>query len=307
MSQQNLVDLIKSTFLGSDDNSGNVIDLLKADHRLVMDLFKEFESSESSAQRKTVLKKILSELDLHTAAEEKHVYSQLGELDKEGTTEAMEEHNVAKFVMNDLRNFNGSAEALNAKVKVLRELIKHHIREEENNLLPKLKEKELDLNALGDAFEQEKKELQSQAKASEKIKKPARRTTKSASKAKTSTKSAAKKSAAKKTAAKRPAKSKAASSKSAKSKTAKSKSTAKAKTTKRKVAATKAKVTKAAKAGAKAAKAGMKAVKSAVTKTKKAAKRTAASAKSAVKKATSGQRSAASKRRRATRQTRKAS
>lgn len=297
MSQQNLVDLIKSTFLGTDDSSGNVIDLLKADHRLVMDLFKQFESSESSAQRKTVLKKILSELDLHTAAEEKHVYSQLEGLDKEGTTEALEEHNVAKFVMNDLRNFSGSAESLNAKVKVLRELIKHHIREEENNLLPKLKEKEIDLDALGDVFQQEKKELQGNMKTNE----TTRKSTRSRAKGSAKSKSRAERSAKTATAIKpKSAKSKAASSKAARAKVTKPKSSAKARSTKRKVAATKAKVTKATKAG-------VKAVKSAVSKSKKAVKRTAASTKSAVKKATSGQRRAASQRRRAARQSRKAS
>lgn len=59
MSKQSLVDLLKSTFLGTNENSSNVMHLLKADHRLVMELFKEFESSMSIPRLRIQKKKKL--------------------------------------------------------------------------------------------------------------------------------------------------------------------------------------------------------------------------------------------------------
>jgi hemerythrin superfamily protein len=146
----------------------NAVDLLKEDHRKVKELFSQFEETRTKAQRMKVLGQILQELTVHATLEEKHVYPLL---EREGETikEAYVEHHVVKMLISELSKADGSESNLKAKVKVLSEMVDHHVQEEESEILPKLQEAKSDLTAFGAELQEQKQKLMA------KIKKPVAR------------------------------------------------------------------------------------------------------------------------------------
>jgi short-subunit dehydrogenase len=143
---------------------GDVIDLLMADHRKVEGLFEEFENSRTKVQRRKLLEKIITELSIHAAAEEKHVYPAYMQEDEDMTQEAIEEHHVVKMVLKELSSFDGSEENVKAKVKVLSEMVQHHVEEEESEMFPEMRKMDLDLMEMAEDVKAEKEKLLSRMK-----------------------------------------------------------------------------------------------------------------------------------------------
>jgi hypothetical protein len=73
--------------------------------------------------------------------------------------EADEEHHVAKVLIAELDRTGRENDHRDAKFTVLAESVRHHIREEENEMLPKAKELDIDFEALGQRMLDRKKEL----------------------------------------------------------------------------------------------------------------------------------------------------
>lgn len=193
-----IVEAIKEIFTG--EKPGNAIWLLKQDHRKVEELFKDFESSRTTNQRYQLIQQIIKELDVHTRVEEKLVYPILAKEDEEKNGEANEEHHVVKLVLAELAEANGSESNLKSKVKVLSEIVKHHVKEEESGIFQTIERSGTDMDELGQQIVKEKTRLMSENSGT-KAKKPL---PKSATKAKIEPKkAAAKKAPAKKAPAKK--------------------------------------------------------------------------------------------------------
>lgn len=204
----NLVEAIKEIFTG--EKPGNAIWLLKQDHRKVEELFKDFESSRTTNQKYQLIQQIIKELDVHTRVEEKLLYPILAKEDKEKNGEANEEHHVVKLVLEELAQANGSESNLKSKVKVLSEIVKHHVKEEENGIFQTIERSGADMDELGQKIVKEKTRLLNED-SNPKAKKPL---PKSAKKAKVAAKKApAKKAVAKKAPVKKAPAKKAASKK----------------------------------------------------------------------------------------------
>jgi hemerythrin superfamily protein len=121
-------------------------DLLKQQHRTVEALFAEIEAGESEA-----LKTLASALAAHMAIEHEFLYPKSREVDEDAILEAFEEHAIAETALKRALATDSEDESFEARVKVLKELIEHHVEEEEGELFPEL-EKELgseELEALG--------------------------------------------------------------------------------------------------------------------------------------------------------------
>jgi hemerythrin-like domain-containing protein len=137
----------------------NAFQLLKNDHQIVSGLFDQIESA--SGQAKTQLfTRLKSELDVHALIEEKIFYPALENKkeSREITLEAYEEHKVVKDLLAELANESSANEEWDAKLKVLRENVDHHVDEEEGELFDKandvLSDEELD--RIGEEMEAEK-------------------------------------------------------------------------------------------------------------------------------------------------------
>ncbi len=138
------------TNLTKDTSPENAINILKEDHDTVKDIFDKFEKAESASQRKALALKAIMELDIHAAIEEEIFYPAVRpQLEKDLMNEANEEHHVAKLIIGELKTMNGSEDIYKAKFTVLAENIRHHIKEEENEMFPKVRALDIDLNSLG--------------------------------------------------------------------------------------------------------------------------------------------------------------
>ena len=122
----------------------DAIALLKSDHRKVEGLFAQLEkTTERGAERRTrLLGQIEAEIKMHMKLEEEIFYPAFRDAvtkkdDKELYHEAHEEHHVADMVMAELKALSPTDETFGAKAKLLKELIEHHVEEEEGEMFPK--------------------------------------------------------------------------------------------------------------------------------------------------------------------------
>jgi hemerythrin-like domain-containing protein len=136
--------------------------LLKQQHDEVKELFKRFEASEDEPEKHELFEQIADDFAAHGTIEEKIFYPAVyvGEL-KEKLQEAVEEHLAAKRVVADLLEMEPSDEQFDPKMKVLKELIEHHVEEEEGELFPLVRQSfaREELEALGEQMEQMFKQL----------------------------------------------------------------------------------------------------------------------------------------------------
>lgn len=148
------------------DNGTDAVSLLKADHRKVEGLFKEYEKSEDNDDKRAILQQIIKELTVHTTVEESKVYPILEHKDEDGSNEAYEEHHLVKVILDELGSMDVGSALTDAKVKALSELVKHHVQEEELELLPELQTMDIDLEELGSVIVAEKGRLKAKGKDS---------------------------------------------------------------------------------------------------------------------------------------------
>jgi hypothetical protein len=139
----------------------DAIALLKADHRKVEDLFEKYESARG--RKAEIAEQICMELIIHTMIEEEIFYPACREagVDSDMMDEANVEHDGAKTLIAELENGAPDDDFYDAKVKVLSEEIKHHVKEEEKRggIFTEARKAELDLDGLGEKMMARKKEL----------------------------------------------------------------------------------------------------------------------------------------------------
>ena len=135
--------------------------MLRADHKLVSGLFDEYEKTRSSARKKTIVQKICAELGVHAQVEEEIFYPAVKQAlkDKELVPEATVEHATLKDLIAQVKDVEPDDEMFDAKIKVMSEYVKHHVREEQNEIFPKARSTRLDMKALGAQMAARKQEL----------------------------------------------------------------------------------------------------------------------------------------------------
>jgi hypothetical protein len=146
----------------------DAIALLKADHRKVEELFEQFEKARPAQQGK-IAEQICNELKIHTIIEEEIFYPALrGKIEEDVLNEAYVEHDGAKVLVNDIMARSPDDDFFEAKVTVLSEEIKHHVREEEKRgegMFAQARESGVDLVELRDRMLARKQELMAEMKS----------------------------------------------------------------------------------------------------------------------------------------------
>jgi len=132
----------------------SAIDMLESQHREVDELFEELESAETADEKRQIFEMLADDLAVHAAIEERHFYPAVkAQRTEDILLESLEEHLTIKRTIADLLKLDADDETFDAKVTVLKELVEHHVEEEEKDLFPKVR-KLLDAETL-DALEQE--------------------------------------------------------------------------------------------------------------------------------------------------------
>lgn len=131
----------------------DAITLLTAQHREVHEMFEKFENMTDRAKvsKKKLADEICQALIMHTTIEEEILYPALREAGdtEDMVDEAVVEHASAKDLIAQVQEMDPGDDLYDAKVKVLGELVDHHVEEEEEEMFPKMKELKMDLQALG--------------------------------------------------------------------------------------------------------------------------------------------------------------
>lgn len=141
------------------------IELLESDHRKVEMMFDEYEQEKDAGEdaKQALAQRICTELTIHAQIEEELFYPWLRENldaeDMEMLEEAYVEHSSAKDLIAQIEAGGGIDEAFDAKVKVLGEYVKHHVKEEENEIIPKVSRMREELDELGQEMHARKAEL----------------------------------------------------------------------------------------------------------------------------------------------------
>ena len=144
--------------------TNDAIALLKADHRQVEKLFEQFENAVDDEQRQDLATSICNALKVHTVIEEEIFYPAFLEAsdDIDIHHEAEIEHNAAKNLIAGIEACTPDDEYFAPTVKVLSEMIKHHVKEEEKpgGMFSVARETKMDLLALGEELATRKAELE---------------------------------------------------------------------------------------------------------------------------------------------------
>lgn len=144
----------------------DIYELLKKDHETVASLFDKLEETaeDEADERERLFAEIDRELTIHAEIEESIFYPALKNAEKthDEVMEAIEEHQIVKQLMAEMQDLGTEDDQWEAKLTVLREIVEHHVEEEENEMFPKAK-KVLDddeAEALAERVEEEKHQLE---------------------------------------------------------------------------------------------------------------------------------------------------
>jgi len=142
----------------------DAISLLKADHEEVSAMFSKYEKTGGrKAEKSDLATKICSALTVHAQIEEEIFYPACREHVEDADellAEATVEHGSLKELIAKIEGGEPGSEEFDAEVKVLGEYVKHHVKEEHDELFPKVRKSDLDLNELGELLQTRKMELQ---------------------------------------------------------------------------------------------------------------------------------------------------
>jgi len=138
--------------------------LLKADHKLVEALFVEYKGTNSTAKKKLIVAQLCKELTIHAQIEEEIFYPAVQQAlkDHELVPEAIVEHQTLKDLIAEVEGVEPDGDMYDAKIQVLSEYVKHHVKEEESEMFPEAKGTKLNLGELGVLMTERKEELSSQ-------------------------------------------------------------------------------------------------------------------------------------------------
>lgn len=120
----------------------DALDMLMEDHRQVAELFAQAEQTEDEKKKKRLFEQISTALTMHMHVEETALYPALEQHEelKDLALEANEEHRQVKTLMREIANLADGSEIFEAKLKVMKENIEHHVEEEENEMFPQMRD-----------------------------------------------------------------------------------------------------------------------------------------------------------------------
>lgn len=139
----------------------DAVQMLRADHKKVAALFEEYEKARSVNVKRRLVATICQVLTVHATLEEEIFYPAVKAAlkDKELVPEARVEHASVKDLIAQVQGQEPDGEDFDAKIKVMGEFVKHHVKEEQNEMFAKVKKTKLDLMELGERMAARRQEL----------------------------------------------------------------------------------------------------------------------------------------------------
>jgi hemerythrin superfamily protein len=139
----------------------NAVQMLKQDHKKVAGLFEKYGKTKGQETKRRIADQAMEQLEIHSKIEEEIFYPAAKEAlgDDALISEALKEHAAVKDLIEELKSMETEDEEFDEKFTELIADVKHHVSEEESDLLPQAEESEMDLAALGGEMAERKQEL----------------------------------------------------------------------------------------------------------------------------------------------------
>lgn len=143
----------------------NALTLLRTDHSEVAALLSKYEKGKEKLdgrQKEKLAGQICRMLTIHAQIEEEIFYPACEEKVEDAEdllAEAKVEHQSLKELIAKIEAEEPGSDTYDAEVTVLGEYVKHHVKEEQNELFPKVRQSDIDLGELGERLETRKQEL----------------------------------------------------------------------------------------------------------------------------------------------------
>jgi len=153
----------QSAAAGQGPDGPDLIGLLQEDHQKVAGLFGEFDRA-SEARKPEVADQICAELTIHAILEEEIFYPEARQcLDNDAGEDLLDqaevEHESIKGLVDRIKQSGGNSDLFEARVAVLKEYVEHHVREEEAEMFPRLRQAQFVSGDVGIRLQERKKEL----------------------------------------------------------------------------------------------------------------------------------------------------
>jgi len=147
MSVRSSIEQAAKTVMGAispGESQADILDTLQMEHDEVQELLQQLAGSDNGREQKSLVAKIKQALIPHTKAEEKVVYDAVlalrGKDAKIDGNEGYLEHSLASETLKKLDKLTANTPEFKAAAKVLKELVNHHVQEEERNIWAQVKE-----------------------------------------------------------------------------------------------------------------------------------------------------------------------
>jgi len=122
----------------------DAIEMLMADHEKVRKLFQSYENTSDRPRKQTIAEQVFTELELHSQLEETVFYpafeQEADEAGKQLVADSLQEHQMVKDLIEELRDLNTADPEFDAKFHELMQNVQHHVEEEENEMFPEAEE-----------------------------------------------------------------------------------------------------------------------------------------------------------------------
>jgi hemerythrin-like domain-containing protein len=146
------------------EQPGDAIAILKADHQRVRDLFSQYEATRNQATKRTLAQQVFMELETHAQLEENIFYPAMNEGTDKGpdlVKESVQDHETVHQLIQELQGMEHDTDEFDAKFQELIRNVEHHVEEEESEMFP-LAEQELaeDLDEMSEEMQELKADLQ---------------------------------------------------------------------------------------------------------------------------------------------------
>lgn len=137
------------------------IAVLRRNHKIVSDLFDVYERIDGASRKRTLVFRICIDLTIHAQVEDEILYPALNQVlkDKRLLPRAMVEHERLKELIAQVGAVEPDDQSFDAKVQVLSEYVKHHVKEKQNELFPRISATILDMKELGGKIASRKQQL----------------------------------------------------------------------------------------------------------------------------------------------------
>jgi len=156
----------------------DALNLLKQDHRTVEKLFEQFLGAKEADQQQQLCEQICTDLNVHSSLEEQCFYPEIRTVAELGdmVDESLEEHHKVKQMCSSIQAMQAGDAQLRTRMMELKQAVEHHVKEEENEMFPQVREscEQQWLLSLGQTMEQQKTTIQQQAPTEQRIREDVR-------------------------------------------------------------------------------------------------------------------------------------